>query len=193
MLKRVDTFAALAADFQEAAREAPFRVFLCGPKLSLVKTNPAAALRARIRDSLQEQNIEVVLGEDEGLSNPEIKRLGVNVQDRELLYIRSSCNAVIIVADSVGSYCELGLFSWHHAHKAGLINDASKDFILLIDKKYRRNKSYFNLGPATCVRAGRGLIQFVDFTKYRISGLLKRLNDQRGIAVAEIAGRRKMR
>jgi len=46
---------------------------------------------------------EVVLGEDEGLLDPEISELGINAQDSELLYIKEHCNAIIIVADSVGS------------------------------------------------------------------------------------------
>jgi hypothetical protein len=193
MLKRNNTFDVFAAGLEEAARETPFRVFLCGPNLSQKKRNPAAALRARIRDLLIQNSIEVVLGEDEGLANPDIKKLGVNVQDCELLYIREHCDAIIIVADSVGSYCELGLFSWHHAHQDGLLNAGHKDFILLIDRTYRRRKSYFNLGPATCVNGGKGLIQFVDFKKYKIDKLLKRLTDQRGLAIAASAGRRRRR
>lgn len=186
----VDNFRQHFVDLEEAAAAVPFRVFLCGPKISLHKKEPAAAVRSSLRDRLEAEGFDVILGEDEGLNNSEIEGLGINAQDNELIYIAKNCNAVIIVAGSVGSYCELGLFSWHFASPAGLFKSGT-DFILIVDKKYRKHKSYFNLGPATSVNGGRGLICFVDFNKFDVRKLIKRLKDQRGITRATRAIPRK--
>lgn len=141
-------------------------------------------------DALKKEAFEVVLGEDEGLANEDIKRLAINAQDNELIYIREQCSAVIVVAESVGSHCELGLFSWHFASSHGVFG-AGLDLILLVDKKYRRHKSYFNLGPLQAVKGGKGVVKFVDFNKFDIAPLIKRLNDQRGITRADKALRRR--
>ena len=98
------------AEFIAAASETPFIVFLCGPKLTA--NSPAAKFRTRIKERLETEGFEVILGEDDGLDNPRLKDIGINAQDSEVEFIRRFCNAVIIIADSVGAFCELGLFSW---------------------------------------------------------------------------------
>lgn len=183
-------FSSHLESLQTAAKTTPFRVFLCGPKLSLHKTKPGAAVRKQIREALQKESFEVVLGEDEGLANDHIKRLAINAQDNELIYIKDQCNAVIIVAESVGSHCELGLFSWHFASKHGVLNNGL-DLILLVDKKYRKHKSYFNIGPLQAVKGGKGVVKFVDFGSFNIAPIIQRLNDQRGITTADKALRRR--
>jgi hypothetical protein len=185
---RID-FAPHIAALQAAADATAFRIFLCGPKLSLHKKDSAAAVRKQLMSQLEKENFEVVLGEDEGLTDKKISDLGINAQDNELLFIKDRCNAVILVAGSVGSYCELGLFSWHFSQ--GMIDGGKIDFILLVDKKYRKHKSYFNLGPLTAVRGGKGAVHFVDFKTVKFDNIIKRLKAQRGITRAGKALRRK--
>ena len=110
----------------------PFVVFLCGPTLSDLR-NPGAQLRKNIKDALEREDFEVVLGEDDGLEDARLN-FGLNAQDNEMKFIANHCNAIVLVGDSVGSYCELGLFSYHKAHKF----KEAVDFILLLNKKYKR-------------------------------------------------------
>jgi len=163
----------------EASQNTPFIVFLCGPTLSN-NSRPSAVLRAKLRDALAAEKIEVVLGEDDGLEDSRLA-IGVNAQDNELEFIASSCNAVIVIADSVGSFCELGLFSWHFVHDDGLLHQTRQktEFILLADEQFRDAKSYFNEGPAKAVN-GFGVVHFVDFNTFDISPLLSRIRDRRG-------------
>src|SRR5437867_3352943 len=136
------------AEFIAAASETPFIVFLCGPKLTA--NSPAAKFRTRIKERLETEGFEVILGEDDGLDNPRLKDIGINAQDSEVEFIRRFCNAVIIIADSVGAFCELGLFSWHFVHRDGVFKKEKKgpdmDCILLLKKRYRNDMSYLNQG-----------------------------------------------
>jgi hypothetical protein len=169
-------------EFIEIAKESPFIVFLCGPKL---KSSAAASrLRKRIKRKLEDEDFEVVLGEDDGLDNPVIHKIGVNAQDNELTFIEKRCNAVVIVADSVGSFCELALFSWHFVHKEGLIDKEKTDCIVLLNAKFKDHKSYLNSGPVASVGAF-GSVEFVDFAKYDCASLVKRLLAQRGIRTVD--------
>jgi hypothetical protein len=112
----------------EAASDTAFVVFLCGPTLS-DHTKPSANLRRKIKEGLEAARFDVILGEDDGLEEARLK-VGLNAQDNELEFIRKSCNAVVLLADSVGSFCELGLFSWHFAHAAGVLSDTKNRYLL---------------------------------------------------------------
>jgi hypothetical protein len=141
-----------------------FIVFLCGPSIKN-RNNPGSRIRRQIMRLLRKEKIEVFLGEDDGLEDVRMK-FKLNAQDNELEFIRHSCDAVIIVAGSVGSFCELGLFSWHYSHDDGVIKKSGdKDFIVLIEKKHRNTKtrkSYLNEGPGRAV-LGRGMVSYIDF------------------------------
>lgn len=175
-------FRELRDDFVEVAAERIFRVFLCGPKIRGKDKTPAQKLRQRIRKSLSKGGFHVVLGEDEGILNEEISSLGINAQDSELQFIDKSCDAIVIVADSPGSFCELGLFSWHFSIDREKY--ANKNCVVLIDVKFQKDKSYLNLGPAKAVLAF-GAVEFVDFNTYKPTTVFERLNAQRGVTAAQ--------
>jgi hypothetical protein len=144
---------------------------------------------------LEKENIEVVLGEDDGLEDVRFQ-FQINAQDNELEFISRSCDAVIIVAGSVGSFCELGLFSWHYSHKEGAIKKAGdKDFIVLIEKRHKdtkRRKSYLNAGPGRAV-LGFGMVNYMDFESVGIDGeldaIINRLLERRATYRLDRRGR----
>lgn len=161
-----------------ATDDTPFYVFLCGPNLT--GTEPAANLRRQIRERLEREKFLVVLGEDEGLEDARL-RIGLNAQDNELEFISRHCHAVIVIASSPGSFCELGLFSWHFTHKDGKLNNEKRtDFILLVDCTYQGHRSYLNEGPARVVDSF-GVLRFVDFSSYDAADILQRLKTRRSI------------
>jgi len=175
----LDSAQKFADEFAAAVQDAPFIILLCGPALSDEK--PSAQLRQRLLTSLKRANFEVFLGEDEGLEDNRLKT-GINAQDNELEFARTKCNAIIIIADSVGSYCELGLFSWHFSHDDGVLkNDLRTDCIVLIDKKYKKEKSYLNLGPSNSVKHLGGHVEYVDFGKYNLKNIIERLRQRRSV------------
>lgn len=177
-----DTLASYREELVDAASDSPFIVFLCGPNLS--EDSPPATLRKTIKDRLEKEKFEVVLGEDEGLDNPSIHKIGINAQDNELAFISSYCNAIVIIASSVGSFCELALFSWHLVHASGEIDYGKTDCIVLISDQYETSKSYLNLGPAAAVNVF-GKVEFIDFASYDCDALVERLRGRRGITTVD--------
>ena len=173
----------------KAAEESPFIVFLCGPTLDSKKPAPSSVLRASLTERLVAEGFEVVLGEDDGLEEARLD-LGINAQDNELEFIRRHCNAVIVIADSVGAFCELGLFSWHFVHDNGVIKNGSPntDFIVLVDQQYEKAKSYLKEGPVNAV-LGFGQAHFVDFSKYAADEIILRLKSRRGVLTVDRRGR----
>jgi hypothetical protein len=185
-MKLVDAFKQHSEEFVRAASESPFIVFLCGPNLSL--RSRSARLRKKIKRDLERDGFEVVLGEDEGLDNTKLKGISINPQDNEIEFIRKYCGAVVIVADSVGAFCELGLFSWHLVHRDGLFDGNKTYCIVLINQKYESDKSYLNLGPVAAVDVF-GRVEFINYADYDSGAVLTRLRQRRGILSLDRRGR----
>lgn len=179
-------FAAHTSDFVEIADEKPFTVFLCGPSLDPKQVTQGAVLREKIKGALEAEGFEVVLGEDEIIDNPKIKRIGINLQDSEIEFVSKYCNAIVLIAGSVGSFCELGLFSWHFCHRDGIINDI--DFILLVEERFESPPSYLNQGPALAVH-GHGRLDFVNFETYDPGKIVGKLKARRGTYTIDRRGR----
>jgi hypothetical protein len=169
-----------------AAKDSPFIVFLCGPNIN--RQNKSARLRRKIKRALERDGFEVVLGEDDGLDNPKLKSIGINAQDNEVEFIRKYCGAVVIVADSVGAFCELGLFSWHLGHKEGVFDGNKTYCIVLLNEKYKTDVSYLNSGPVAAVDTF-GRVEFVDFSGYDSDGVIRWLRQRRGIYTLDRRGR----
>lgn len=161
-----------------------FVVFLCGPTLDDADTKPSSALRKRVQELLISERFEVVLGEDDGLEELRKEFSGL-AHENELSFIQQESSAVVLIADSVGSYCELGLFSHQH-----YVNNPNKtDFILLMDQKYEDVKSYLNEGPAKAVEIMGGKVFHGDFGAFDLSPILDRLNGRRSVWFTHGKGR----
>lgn len=165
-------------------RKNTFIVFLSGPTRS-DQSEPSAQLLLRIKSALDAEHFEVILGEDHGLEDPRLSH-DAGAQDGELEYIAANCNAVIIVADGMGAFCELGLFSWHFAHTGGRLNGKKgrPEFFLLIDKKFESKKNYVNEGPSRAVNVF-GVVSYVDFATYDITPIIRRVKDRRAVMTVD--------
>ncbi|MDF1589224.1 MAG: hypothetical protein P1P93_08755 [Gammaproteobacteria bacterium] len=163
-----------------------FVVFLCGPTLDAAKPKASSALRKQVQELLISEGFEVVLGEDDGLEELRKDFAGM-AHENELSFIQQESSAVVLIADSVGSYCELGLFSYHHYVE----NPNQYDFILLIDKKYEGIKSYLNEGPARAVDVMGGKVFHGDFGSFDLSPVLERLKARRTVYFTHGKGRPK--
>lgn len=148
-------------------------VFLCGPTLKDL-TKPAAALRKQILDALTNDGFEVVLGEDDGLENVRMSTSKSYAHNNELDFIRQECGAIVIVAGSPGSFCELGLF----VHWMERDNNSQCDLILLVEERFKDDKSYFNEGPARAAD-DFGKTLFVDFSNCNLEPIVNRLKGRR--------------
>jgi|SRR5579862_9132123 len=185
-MRLADAFKEHSEEIIQAASDSPFIVFLCGPNVT--RQNHSARLRKRLKKALEKENFEVVLGEDEGLNNPKLRNIGINAQDNEVEFIRNYCGAVVIVADSVGAFCELGLFSWHLVHKEGVFDGNKTYCIVLLDEKYQHDLSYLNSGPVAAIDSF-GRVEFVNFSGYDSDQIIRRLRQRRGIYTVDRRGR----
>lgn len=177
-----------AAMLRKLSEDSAFTVFLCGPRLNADKPTPESKLRQKLITELESKGFEVVLGEDEGLEDERLN-FGLNAQDNELEFISRQCNAVIIIAASVGAFCELGLFSWHFVHETGLIGTEIKPaFIVLVSEKYEDHQSYLNQGPVNSI-LGFGDALYVDYEKFDPSKISKILTNKRSIQTLDKRGR----
>jgi hypothetical protein len=186
-----DTLRAHSEELIKAVGDVPFHVFLCGPKIASRTRSLGARLRKQIKKKLESHGFLVYLGEDEGLEDARLN-IGLNAQDNELEFIKSSCNAIVIVAESPGSFCELGLFSWHFCHKDGRFNNQHTAFHLVIGKKYERRRSYLNEGPAASIRAF-GRVHYIDFSNADVAEVVKDLQQRRSIFAMDRRGRPRAR
>lgn len=179
----------LNEELDTAIDNMPFWVFLCGPTLntnkpedSACKPEDSARLRQKIKNKLQKNRFRVFLGEDDGLKELK-KRFGSNAQQNELNLVKApECRIVILIADSVGSYCELGLFNWLFADNDDKYFDRNKiTFYVIADKTYENDESYFNEGPIETLRLVGGHIKYDDFATFDVDTFVEELKALRGL------------
>ena len=157
-------------------------VFLCGP--ALVAATAGAILRGLLKTKLEDANFEVVLGEDDGLEELRKRYANIYAHLNELTFIEKECGAIVLIADSVGSYCELGLFAYLQSQRPA----KSRDFILVIDKKYENAPSYLNEGPAKAVH-DFGKVFYGDLNNFDPTELIDRLKRRRAAFLLDSRGK----
>ena len=157
-------------------------VFLCGPS-SKNMNHPGAKLRIDLEETLKQEGFEVILGEDDGLEGIRHKYSNY-AHENELMFIQNHCNAVILIASSVGAYCELGLFSYKKVHDS----KSATDFILIISNEYENTPSYLNEGPAAAID-DFGKVYYGDLSNFDYSHIIKRLKRRRSIYFTSFKGR----
>lgn len=157
-------------------------IFLCGPSAKNLK-HPGAKLRVELESVLKKEGFEVILGEDDGLESIREKYSNY-AHENELLFIQKHCNAVILIASSVGAYCELGLFSYKKVHDL----ESKTDFILIISNEFENAKSYLNEGPAAAID-DFGKVYYGDLNAFDYSNIIKRLKRRRAVYFTSHKGR----
>lgn len=169
-------------DLEEIFSKRKSVVFLCGPSEKNMN-HPGAKLRKELEKSLEKEGFEVILGEDDGLENIRNKYSNY-AHENELLFIQKHCNAVILIASSVGAYCELGLFSYKKVHDF----ENKTDFILIISDHYKGAPSYLNEGPAAAID-DFGKVYYGDLDSFDYSEIISRLKRRRAIYFTSHKGR----
>lgn len=157
-------------------------VFLCGPSLSDL-SKEGAKLRQQLKEALEAEAFEVVLGEDDGLEDLRAM-YGHYAHENELQFIQGRCNAVVLIASSVGSFCELGLFSYKKAHA----EDNKTDFILILNEVFKGQKSYLNEGPASAID-DFGKVYWGDLNNFNVQPVIERLKRKRAVFFTDTRGR----
>ena len=153
-----------------------FVVFLCGPTLNDCSKKPSSKLRKRLKEELEENDFEVILGEDDGLIKLGEQFKGM-AHENELRFIEKESGAVVLIADSVGSFCELGLFSYTHYTQ----NENNVDFILILNEEFENADNYLNAGPKTAIKNMGGEVIYGNFKHFDTDPIIKRLQIRRSV------------
>lgn len=163
-------------------RTNPFVVFLCGPSIERDTVTAGAELRRRLQIELTALEFDVVLGEDDGLEWLRRKYGGGLADDNEATFVEKYAGAVVIVAASVGSFCEVGLFS-HVCCPARSKNKYKGDLILIANSAYEHDESYFRYGPAESVNTLGGALFWASFDSFDTKLVVNRLMRRRTVWV----------
>ena len=167
-------------ELQEIFSQERAAVFLCGPAIDKLD-KPGEKLRQELEVALKTEGFDVILGEDDGLEQIRNKYSSY-AHENELLFVEKHCLATVLIASSVGSFCELGLFSYKKVHSL------KSDFILIISEQFKREKSYLNEGPAAAIE-DFGKVYYGDLQNFDYSDILQRLKRRRSIWVTSYRGR----
>ena len=178
-------FSGLREEMDTQIKDCPYIVFLCGPSPSKTEEKASSKLRTDINSLLKEEGFQVIMGEDAGLEKLR-EEYGLDAQTNEIHLLRNQDNkAIVLIADSVGSHCELGLFSWLYAQNCKLGLDRNiVSFFVIADQQYMNDESYFNQGPIAMLKEADGKVLFCDFSTFDMDDILKPLNRKRVAALS---------
>lgn len=163
----------------------PFVVLLCAPSTVSNEKSGSAKLGLKIRDALVADKFEVVLGEDDGINDPRISSTGNSAID-EFEFVKNKCNAVVILADSIGTFCTLGIVSWNLANDHEPIKEGV-DFIVLVNGSHAEKSQFFRRG-SYAILEGAGKAEFISFESYDISPIVDRLRSRRSFYTLDRRG-----
>lgn len=172
--------------FMDETKESPYLVLLCSPSPNVFRESKILSITEQIKSELTGNNFDVVMGEELGLQNTQIHSNNDHLAN-ELNYIKKKCNAVIIVADSIGTFCELGLFSWHLANDKNFRNKGT-DFIVLMDEVQKGVSAYVSDGPFAQISA-LGKADYIDLDNFDAKPIIDRLIARRTVLRTEQRGR----
>ena len=169
----------------ESAEQRAFTVLLCGP-LSPAPQSHAATLCARIGDLLTANGFDVVYGQSTGTTNERLGGEG-NTLGRELDFIGSKCNAVIIIASGASGWAELGLFGWHLASDQ-TAREKGVDIVVIADETQIDFPDFLCGGPIR-YSEGVGRADIVSLAAYNPEAVLSRMQARRTMYVMDRRGR----
>jgi hypothetical protein len=180
-LKTIQSIKRYGDELQEIFTQKRAAVFLCGPAIDKLD-KPGEQLRQDLEKALKTEGFDVILGEDDGLEQIRNKYSSY-AHENELLFVEKHCLATVLIASSVGSFCELGLFSYKKVHTL------KSDFILIISEQFKGKQSYLNEGPAAAIE-DFGKVYYGDLQDFDYSDILQRLKRRRSVWITSYKGRR---
>ena len=136
--------------------EAKIDIVVMGPRLG--GTSPAAKLRRDIIKAASAYGASIK-PEHEGLAQASKEGFGAghHLTILEMLLVDVS-DLVVLIPDSPGSLCELGLFSSYPS--------ATSKLLILVNADYPEKGSYVTDGPLTAARHNQAEVYHVDYSDF---------------------------
>jgi len=154
------------ADWAFAAEKTSqkLKVFVAGPLIDKTWTaeeweqqKASSRLRLSVKDHIEAQGHEVILGEHRGVIEMAGKTIPFTPSAvvTETFLAARSCHCIVIIPDSPGSFCELG--AWAH-HK-----DVAAKMLILGHCDYEHQISYVNPSVFALATTFGALIRWIDY------------------------------
>ena len=165
-------------------RETPIDIVVMGPGLD--ETTDAAVLRRDIIDAASEYGV-TIQPEHRGLieTSEELLEGGHHLTAFETHLVAIS-DLVVLIPDSPGSLCELGLFSTYE--------EAAKKMLVLASDDYPRQGTYVSDGPLTAAAHNLAEVHYLNYSDFdtawrHVKNRLQRIRTERSLR--KIKGRRR--
>ena len=142
--------------------EIPIDLVVMGPGLE--ETTPAAILRRKIIKEAAKYGATIEPEHPDLIEISEKKLAGGHHLTAYEMHLVDISDLVVIIPDSPGSFCELGLFATYTA--------ASQKMLVLTSEDYPREGTYVADGPLTAARHNLAEVHFVDYTDFAVSWAL---------------------
>ena len=141
-------------------------VFVAGPYLepgwhgeSLDGKEPSVKLRAKLRDHVAAQGNDVILGEHNGvaeITTETIPSVG-NIAASELALVRDA-DAIILIPDSPGSFCEAGAWS--------MMDGICPKTLIFPNAEYQAEIGYVQTALLPFYRSQHSRVEWLDYTNF---------------------------
>lgn len=143
-------------------------VFVAGPFLEpswhaddLETKSPSVKLRAKLRDHVRSTGNDVVLGEHNGvaeITTESIPSIG-NIAASELALVQDA-DAIILIPDSPGSFCEAGAWS--------MIGSVCQKMLVLPNATYQHEIGYLQAALLPFFRSRHACVEWSDYNQHEL-------------------------
>ena len=142
-------------------------VFVAGPYLEpswhgeqLTSKGPSVRLRAKLRDHVGSQGNDVILGEHRGvaeITTETIPTVG-NIAASELALVQGA-DAIVLIPDSPGSFCEAGAWS--------MINSVCQKTLVLPNAQFEHESGYLQSALLPYLRTRYARVEWLDYSDHQ--------------------------
>jgi hypothetical protein len=141
-------------------------VFVAGPYLEpgwhgeqLADKSDSVRLRARLRDHVNGQGNDVILGEHRGVAEITTETLPSvgNIAASELALVHGA-DAIVLIPDSPGSFCEAGAWS--------MINSVCQKTLVLPNARFEHETGYLQAALLPYLRTRYARVEWLDYSDH---------------------------
>lgn len=181
MEKRTSTLPIDDLQFASDRLATELKVFVAGPEIQRTwnghewrRRSKSTLLRLRVHNLVESSGHESVLGEHRLIATMAATAMShaPSVVVSETYVAATSCNAIIIIPDSPGSFCELGLWTQDEA--------LCSKMLILANEQFESFVSYINPGVFGVAADNHAEIRWVDYGNWRsCRGIVEEFLDRR--------------
>ena len=166
----------------------PFTVLICGPTVANCLTSGSYRLFGEIDSKLKIAGFDVIYGLDEALHSDAMNG-DLDTSSNEINFVRSRCDAVIFIADSIGAFSQIGAIG-QKVSTDKTRSFSTVDFTTIIDLRFSMENEFFRRGTFA-IFSSLGFAEFVDLKSFNPDNIIERLKAKRMLGSSKKLTRKK--